>query len=289
MKQHTVKLRSLLLLFLISLLCINGTPQAIGESESKGIQGNELFSEMKNQMADIFTLEKKRKAALEASAKEPLTEVQQQLLHQLRKHPGTLDEILSTQPYLKYLKVEVGEAYKNFPTYVSAMPTSKQKNAVLFSLKEVLPPNTKAEPLLICTNYSFALRELLVQKPEHFFDRNTITAFQTKLLMEPLIAIYSSAELLSNMPELMQMSAISTLIVWTDTEVFHNAWHERLKKYGPLEGLLRCAIATPTEFALVHSFFEDTGALEKWIQAPLKTEIVSKSQKKRKIDNPVTP
>lgn len=289
MKQHTVKLKPLLLLFLTFLLCFNEALQAIGESESKGIQGNEFFSEMQKQTVDIFRLEKKRKEALEASAKAPLTEVQQKLLHQLRKHPGTLDEILSTQPYLKYLKTEIGEAYKNFPTYASAMPTPKRKNAVLFSLKEVLPPHTKAESLLICTNYYFALRELLVQKPEHFFDRNTITVFQTKLLMEPLMAIYSGAELLSNMPELMQMSAISTLIVWTDTEVFHDAWHKRLEKYGALEGLLRCAIATPAEFALVHSFFEDTGALEKWIQAPLKTEMVSKTQKKRKIDNPVNP
>ena len=47
---------------------------------------------------------------------------------------------------------------------------------------------------------------------------------------------------------------------------------ERLEKHGSQEGLLRCAIATPAEFALVRSFFEDTAAFEKWIQAPLKTE-----------------
>lgn len=67
------------------------------------------------------------------------------------------------------------------------------------------------------------------------------------------------------------MATVSTLTAQTNTEVFHDAWRERLEKHGSSEGLLRCAIATPAEFALVRSFFEDTAAFEKWIQAPLKT------------------
>ena len=65
------------------------------------------------------------------------------------------------------------------------------------------------------------------------------------------------------------------------TEVFHDAWHKHLEKYGSSEGLLRCAIATPAEFALTRSFFEDTAAFEKWIQAPLKTEKASEAKKEQ--------
>ena len=49
------------------------------------------------------------------------------------------------------------------------------------------------------------------------------------------------------------------------TAVFQNAFRERLEEYGSREGLLRCAIGFPDEFALMRSFFEDTIALEKWI------------------------
>ena len=53
-----------------------------------------------------------------------------------------------------------------------------------------------------------------------------------------------------------------------DAEVFQNAFRERLEEYGSQEGLLRCAIGFPDEFALMRSFFEDTVALEKWILEP---------------------
>ena len=52
-----------------------------------------------------------------------------------------------------------------------------------------------------------------------------------------------------------------------EAEVFQNAFRERLEKYGSQEGLLRCAIGFPDDFALICSFFEDTDTLEKWILA----------------------
>ena len=53
-----------------------------------------------------------------------------------------------------------------------------------------------------------------------------------------------------------------------DTAVFQDAFRERLQKFGSREGLLRCAIGFPDQFALMRSFFEDTAALEKWILEP---------------------
>lgn len=272
MKQNAVKFRILSLLFLLFLLCFHNVAEGAEEIEPETEAGNELVGEIMKGMEDVMADHQKRKKALEELVKKPLTETQQQLLRQLSKHTGALDDILSGEPYLAYLKSETGKAYKDFSDYVAAMPTPKRKTKTLFSLKEALPPNTKAKALSICTDYYFKLRSLLVKEPDILGKTNALVAFQTTNLMEPLMGIYPAEELFSLMSELTQMSMVSTLTAQTDTEVFHDAWRERLEKHGSSEGLLRCAIATPTEFALVRSFFEDTAAFEKWIQAPLKTE-----------------
>ena len=283
MKQNAVKFRILFLLFLLLSFYIHNTAEGAEEIEPETEAGNELVGEMMKGVEDVMAAQKKRRKALEELVKKPLTETQQQLLRQLSKHTGALDDILSNEPYLAYLKSETGKAYKDFSDYIAAMPTPKQKTKVLFSFKEALPPNTKAKALSICTDYYFKLRSLLVNEPDILGEMNALIAFQTKNLMEPLMEIYSAEELFSHMSELTQMSMVSTLTAQTNTEVFHDAWRERLEKYGSSEGLLRCAIATPTEFALVRSFFEDTTAFEKWIQAPLKTE-KAPEEKEEKFD-----
>ena len=67
---------------------------------------------------------------------------------------------------------------------------------------------------------------------------------------------------------MMEVSTTVYLMADNDMAVFQNAFRERLKKYGSREGLLRCAIGFPDEFALMRSFFEDSVALEKWILEP---------------------
>ena len=263
---------SFVLLFLLLSVCIHSGVEGAEEIESERTAENELAGEMMKGIEDVMGQHKKRKEALEELVKKPLTEAQQKLLRQLLKHTGALDNILSSEPYLAYLKSETGKAYKDFLDYVTAMPTPKQKTKVLFSLKDALPPNTKAKALSICTDYYFKLRLLLVKEPDIFGKTNALIAFQTKNLMEPLMEIYPAAELFSHISELTRMSMVSSLIAQMNTEVFHDAWRERLEKYGSSEGLLRCAIATPAEFALVRSFFDNTVALEKWIQTPLETE-----------------
>lgn len=283
MKQNAVKFRILFLLFLLLSLYIHNTAEGADEIEPETEAGNELAGEIMKGMEDVMADHEKRKKALEELVKKPLTEAQQKLLRQLSKHTGALDDVLSSESYLAYLKSETGKTYKGFSDYVAAMPTPKQKTKVLFSFKEVLPPNTKAKALSICTDYYFKFRLLLVEQPDILGKTNALVAFQTKNLMEPLMGIYPAAELFSHISELTQMSMVSTLTAQRDTEVFHDAWRERLEKHGSSEGLLRCAIATPAEFALARSFFEDTAAFEKWIQASLKTE-EAPEEKKEKTD-----
>lgn len=57
-----------------------------------------------------------------------------------------------------------------------------------------------------------------------------------------------------------------------DTEVFRKVWLKQLEVYGSREGLLRCAVSTPDEFALMRSFFQSAAALEEWIRLPPKQE-----------------
>ena len=272
----------LLLLFLV--LCFNNTLAFAQADESKVETGNELAGEMLKGVEDVMVQQEKRKKALAELVRKPLTETQKKLLRELLQHTGTLDEILSSAPYLAYLKAEVGKAYKDFPAYVEAMPTPKQKTAVLFSLKKMLPPKTKAEAISIGTDYYFKLRSLLVKEPDVVGDMNALIGFQTKHLMDPLMAIYPITELAAHMSELTQMAMVTNLEAQMSTEVFHDVWREWLEKHGASEGLLRCAIATPAEFALVRSCFEDTAAFEKWIQTSLKAE--DNSEKKEEVINP---
>ncbi|RKU26369.1 hypothetical protein C6499_13465 [Candidatus Poribacteria bacterium] len=273
----------LFLLFLFLALCFNNTLGYAQANEPNTEQGNALAGETLKRVEDVMVQQEKRKKALAELVRKPLTEAQQQLLHQLLQHTGTLDEILSSAPYLAYLKAEVGKAYKDFPAYVEAMPTPKQKIAVLFSFKKMLPPKTKAEAISIGTDYYFKLRSLLVKEPDVVVDMNALIGFQTKHLMDPLMAIYPITELAAHMSELTQMAMVTNLEAQMSTEVFHDVWREWLEKHGSSEGLLRCAIATPAEFALVRSCFEDTAAFEKWIQTSLKAE--DNSEKKGEVIN----
>lgn len=270
---------TLFLLFLFLAFCFNNTLESAAENEPAAETGNELVGEITKNIEAGMAQQEKRKKALEKLVRKPLTETQEKLLRQLLQHTGTLDEILSSAPYLTYLKAEVGQAYKDFPAYVEATPTPKQKTDVLFSLKKMLSSKTKAEALSICTDYYFKFRVLLVKEPNILDDLSALIAFQTKHLMEPLMSIYPAAELFSHMSDIPQMGMVTNLEAQMSTEVFHGVWREWVKKHGASEGLLRCAIATPAEFALTRSFFEDTAAFEKWIQAPLKTEKESDTKK----------
>ena len=285
MRQYTnittVKHVVVFLFFIFLSTCFNNVVVIAEENGSEAKTENEFVGEMLNDAKDAMVQSKKRKKALEAFVRKSLTVTQQELLRELLQHTGTLDETLSSAPYVAYLKTEVGKEYKDFPAYVAAMPTPKQKTEMLFSLKKMLPPKTKAEPLSIGTDYYFKLRSLLVKDPDILAETNTLISFQTKHLMEPLMAIYPATEVLAHMSELRQIAMVTNLEGLMYTEVFHDVWHEHLETHGSSEGLLRCAIVTPAEFALTRSFFEDTAAFEKWIQAPLKPEKKPKKKKER--------
>jgi len=238
-----------------------------------------------------------RKQSLEKLAQQPLTADQQQLLTQLLKNDRSLEQVLSSEPYLAYLKTRYGQRYKDFSAYVAAMPTPRQKTAIRSTLKSVLSPIIvlsslhpvpKAKQLQIRVNAYFEARELLLTKDsipptmdhmEEFGGFDEFITFFGTYFIPPMVEMYRDTlldidnswtdshifGLYRNQSEMYAMGEAVYFMANSDTAVYQDGFRERLEKFGSQEGLLRCAIGFPDQFAFMRSFFEDTAALEKWI------------------------
>ena len=229
--------------------------------------------EMTGFVKDMTAQLKERERFLIESAEKPLTEDQEKLLTQLLQEEGNLDTVLSSQPYLMYLGEQIGTAHKDYSTYLAASPTTEKKSTTLFALKEILPPEATNEQIQICMDFYFKFRELLVNEPDTTSDSEEIKPFMEEHLLRPLMDTYPSgvSEMsVSEVTTVMQMGIVPAPMALTDGEAYHEVWLKQLEVYGSREGLLRCAISTPDEFALIRSFFEDAAALEEWIRLPPK-------------------
>jgi hypothetical protein len=249
-------LHCLLRLLPILTLFFTGT---LGFSAEKGIV--EFMEGMAAQL-------KEREAFLAEAAEKPLTKNQEKLLTQLLQETESLDVVLSSQPYLAYLEEQVGTAYKDYPTFLAAVPTTEHKSATLLAFKEILPSEATDEQIQICMDFYFEFRELIVNEPDVISDSEEMEAFIKVHLIDPLMDTYSSEMSTSDVVKMMKIVAAPSGMAPLDTDVFREIWLENLEVYGSREGLLHCAILTPDEFALVRSFFQDAAALEKWIRLP---------------------
>ena len=211
---------------------------------------------------------KEREAFLIESAEKPLTESQEKLLTQILQKQDGLDMVLSSQPYVAYLEEQVGTAYKDYSTYLDAVPTTEQKSVTLFALKEILPSEATTEHIQICVDFYFKFRERIANEPDITSDSEEMEAFIKVHLIDPLMDTYSSETSTSDMMKIIKIATVPSGMAPLDTDVFREIWLENLEVYGSREGLLRCAISTPDEFALVRSFFQDAAALERWIRLP---------------------
>ena len=221
-------------------------------------------------MKGMTTQLEEREAFLVASTEKPLTENQEKLLNELLHEEESLDAVLSSQAYLTYLGEHGGAAHKDYPMSLAAVPTTEQKSTIQFALKEILPSEATTEQIQICTDFYFQFRELIVKEPHITADSEEIEPFMEEHLVRPLMDTYSSKMSTSDTIEAMKMAAVPSGMAPLDTKVFRKVWFKQLEVYGSREGLLRCAILTPDEFALMRSFFFNTAALEKWIKRPPK-------------------
>lgn len=236
------------------------------------------FVNMFQDMGELFDKQAEYMRTLRQYANEPLTVEQERLLAQLLEvagetsepqSPENLETLLSTEPYLTYIKTQDGEVYADFPAYVAAMPTPKHKTAVQARFKDFLGPEVEATELEIWVDYYYIIRDWSKTGKDPNNEAKEFKEVLQKHLADPLMNLDSGTKELTS--KIVQMGIISTFIT-EDNEVFHRAWHRRFQNYGTQEGYLRSAIATPAEFALMRSFFEDAAAFKKWMTEPFRVE-----------------
>ena len=229
------------------------------------------LGKMMEEMDQIHAQQEQHRRALETSAREPLTEDEEKLLSQLleaaaeidtSQSPNDLETVLSSEPYLTYLKIEEEEDYADFLAYVDAMPTQNMKAVAISRIKAMLGGDKTDEELKVWLNYYFIVREwgTTVQNP--LDNIKELHELQQTHLIEPLME--NETELSGFSTAIVQISTSPTSIT-EDNNVFQEVWRERLETYGEQEGLLRCAVASPSEFALMRSFFADMAAFQTWI------------------------
>ena len=221
------------------------------------------IGKMMEEMEEIHAQQAEHRHTLETSARQPLTEEQESLLAQLlmdtSDNTNDLEGVLSSEPYLTYLKTQEGQEYPDFLGYVDAMPTESMRTIALSRIKGILGADKDAEELQVWLNYYFIVREwgTTVQNP-----RDNMKALNELLqthLMEPLME--NDVDLSTQFLKI----GMSSITMIEDNEVFQEVWRERLETDGEQEGLLRCAVASPIEFALMRSFFADMAAFQTWI------------------------
>ena len=229
------------------------------------------FGKMMEEMDQIHAQQAEHRRALKASASEPLTEDQETLLSQLletagetdtSQSPNNLESLLSSEPYLTYVNTQEGQDYENFLTYVDAMPTESMRTIALSRIKVTLGSDKDDEELQIWLNHYFIVREWGTTVQDPLDNMKELNKLQQTHLIEPLMENDSEISGLST--QIVQIG-MSSIFMTEDNNVFQEVWRERLETYGEQEGLLRCAVASPSEFALIRSFFGDMAAFQEWI------------------------
>lgn len=209
----------------------------------------------------------------------PLKEKNQKLLTSLLSREGPLEHVLSSPTYLAYLKDHLGKRYKDFPAYLQAMPTAEREASCIFLLKDALPSQATPKEIRHCVHFYFQLRQVFTRDARFLENLSTFQSLLVKHFLPSIIEEYPKQEWASKTPVVMQLGMIPYFMAHGETQVYHEIWQKQLETYGSDEGLLRCAILTPGEFALVRSFFENTETFEKWIGEPLKKSTQPKKEK----------
>lgn len=176
-----------------------------------------------------------------------------------------LENVLSSSPYISFINTHAADqTYQDYPTYLAAMPTARHREAVKSRLINLIGTAAEPEQLEIWTDYYYIMREWSRAGKSILTDRKEFDELLQTHLVNPLMENTGLEGVTSN---IVKMGLISGFII-EDNEVLHYAWYSRVQSYGFQEGYLRCAIATPIEFALMRSFFTDAAAFEKWLSEP---------------------
>ena len=228
---------------------------------------------MMEEMDQITEQHMQHRRALIISAREPLTEEQENLLSQLlditdetqaSQNPNDLEVVLSSEPYLAYIKAQEADDYEDFLAYVDAMPTENMKTVALSRIKATLGTDTSDTELDVWTNYYFIVREWGITVEDPRDNIKELNELQQTHLIAPLM---ESDPEVSDLHTKIVHIGMSSIFMTEDNNIFKDVWRERIETHGEQEGLLRCAIAAPGEFALMRSFFADMLTFQEWVLA----------------------
>lgn len=229
---------------------------------------------VKNEIGELSKQQGVYKRNIIHYANQPISDEQETLLTLLLEETSTnseefthksLEVILSSEPYLAYLKSQDGMDYVDYPTYVSAVPTQKYESVVVSRLQVFLGPEVGTKKQEIWVDYYLTLRDWSKTGKNLNDNRKEFQEILQTELVTPLINQDPNPAGFTS--QILKMGIGSDFII-DDTKVFHRAWSSRVKDYGKPEGLLRCAISTPGEFAVMASFFGDVESFVSWIINP---------------------
>lgn len=232
------------------------------------------FVNIYQDIREIADQQSEYRYSLRQDISKPLTGEQEQLLSQLLEiandtpdiqNPDILESILSTEPYIAYLKMIDGQDYPDYPAYIAAMPTEYHISIVEARLGQFLESELEAAEQDIWVNCYYKMREWSKTGNNQLNNRKEFSNILEEHLTDPLTELHSGKGGFDT--KFVKMGVVSASMV-TENEVFHFAWRNRLQLHGRIQGYLQCAIVTPAEFALMRSFFEDAATFENWLIEP---------------------
>ena len=211
-------------------------------------------------------------------ANTPLTAEQEQILSQMLmtqndtsdlQKPNELESILSTEPYLAYLNTQDGQNYSDYTAFIDMMPTQNHKSVANSRLAQFFDTEIDEVTQRIWTDFYYIIRDWGKEGKTQQNNGREFKDLLQKHLVEPLME--NSSETGGFSTKFIKMGIVSAAMV-EENEVFHRAWYRRIQSHGLFEGYLRSAIATPEEFALMRSFFEDADVFVNWLTEPFGLE-----------------
>ena len=241
-----------------------------------------MFKKMYAEMGEIIEKQTEYKRELRQYAYQSLTEEQETLLSQLlaniEENPSTqesysIDAILSTEKYLTYINNEYNSEYTDYLAYINSMPDTNHRMVLRERLTKFFDAEIREEEAKIWVDFYYTIRNWSKTGKSQLNSRKEFHDLLTKKLIDPLMKYTNTGFSVKTV----QMGMISAMMI-DDTELFHKAWQSRMRTFGEQKGILYTAIATPDEFALMRSFFEDDVSFRQWIVEPFEIEERDESQ-----------
>lgn len=244
-----------------------------------------FIKNMYTEMGEIIDKQAEYRRELRQYAYQPLTVEQDtlhsQLLNTIGENPSTqesdnLDVILSKEEYITYINKRFNSNHTDYLSYIHSMPDTNHRRILLERLLKVLDTEISDDERNIWVDFYYTMRDWSKAGKNQLNNRKEFQDLLTKELVDPLMKQTKTGFSVKTV----QMGMISAMMI-DDTGLFHNAWQSRIRTYGEQEGILYSAIATPDEFALMRSFFEDDVSFRRWIVEPFEIIEPEESQEEK--------